>query len=87
MALAQIDRGLKSFESAYAQRLLRWQDATIARIVRRVRAEGAIVLKSGLGIHGSVPELRNELLNLRERIANFGRGQLNDELGRQEDRT
>lgn len=83
MALAQIDSGLTAFEASYAERLHRWQDATIARITRKIRVESEDVLRSGLGLFGSTPELRSELLNIRTRIANFGRGQLNEELKRQ----
>lgn len=74
-------------EAAYARTLYQWQDRTIERIRQKVQAEGTRVLQGGLGLFGSLNELRNELLNLRTRIANFGRGQLHDELARQGGRT
>ena len=83
LALAQIDSGLTSLEAAYAETLHRWQDSTIQRIAAKVRVEGASVLQSGLPVYGSIPELRNALLTIRVRIANFGRGQVTEEIKRQ----
>lgn len=88
MALAQIDNGLKSLEAAYAERLHRWQEMTAARIAERVRLDSVNNTPSNiigsLGIGASIAELTNDLVNLRTRIANFGRGQVNEELKRQE---
>lgn len=36
-----------------------------------------------LGLGSSIAELTNDLINIRTRIANFGRGQVNEELRRQ----
>jgi len=41
------------------------------------------MLDHGIGVASSLPELRNDLLNIRTRIANFGRGQVTAELTRQ----
>jgi len=53
----------------------------IAQVAKTTPPE--ILLKAGLGINGSLRELSNDLLNIRTRIANFGRGQLNEEIRRQ----
>ena len=84
MALAQIDNGLTSLEAAYAERLHRWQEMAIQRIAEVARKTAPEILATaGLGIRGSLGELSNDLINLRNRIANFGRGQVNEELKRQ----
>ena len=84
MALAQIDNGLTSLEAAYAERLHRWQEMAIQRIATAARGTAPeILITRGFGIRGSLGELSNDLINLRTRIANFGRGQLNQELKRQ----
>lgn len=85
MALAQVDAGLKSFEAAYAERLHRWQEMARDKIRRRVQFDGArAVLDNGTGLGSSIMELGNDLINIRTRIMNFGRGQVNEELKRQE---
>lgn len=84
MALAQIDSGLTSLEASYAERLHRWQAMAIEKIAQVAKTTPPeILLKAGLGINGSLRELSNDLLNIRTRIANFGRGQLNEEIRRQ----
>ncbi len=56
----------------------------IKRIAANVKSIPVdVLLQRGLGVAGSNGELTNDLLNLRTRIANFGRGQLNEELKRQ----
>jgi hypothetical protein len=57
---------------------------TIEKIAGRVRVDGAAkVIEGGVRISGSLLALRSDLLNIRERIANFGRGQVNEEMKRQ----
>ena len=60
MALAQVDNGLKASEGAYAERMHRWQNAAIVHIAKRLVIEGDGVLRSGLNLFGSVPELRSD---------------------------
>ena len=57
----------------------------IEKVAARVRLDGATrVLHNGLGLRGeALMILSNDLYNLRHRIANFGRGQVNEELKRQ----
>ena len=83
MALAQIDTGLTSLEAAYAERLHRWQEMAIQNIRKQIQTSTSEdALTTGIKV-GAVSELSNDLINLRTRIANFGRGQLNQELQRQ----
>ena len=83
MALAQIDRSLESETSGYSASILRWQDMKIDQIRERLLTEGPEgILSGGLNL-GALGELRNDLVNRRSRIANFGRGQVNQELKRQ----
>lgn len=82
--MAQIDSGLKSREADYAERIYRWQEDAIQRIAERLRLDGPErALERGVGIGPGLAPLANDLFNLRTRIANFGRGQLNEELKRQ----
>lgn len=74
---------MRSKEAAYAERLHRWQQTAIEKIHRAVALDGSRVLTSGLNLYGAIPELRNDLLNIRSGISNFGRGQVNEELKRQ----
>ncbi len=62
----------------------RWQNSAIEKIGNRVRIEEGKLLEAGLGLDGSLAGVSNDLLNLRNRAANFGRGQVNSELIRQE---
>ena len=56
----------------------------IEKIGQRLRITPAqAVVDHGLGLHSSMAELSNDLLNIRTRIANFGRGQVTEELKRQ----
>lgn len=57
----------------------------IDKIGDRIRIDsGASLIRDGsVGLAGSLPPLLSDLLNIRERIANFGRGQVNEELKRQ----
>ena len=81
MALAAVDSGLRSLEQSYAERLFRWQQMAIERIEETVKTSSAsLILATGLGLN--TVELSNDLLNIRTRIANFGRGQVTAELGR-----
>lgn len=56
---------------------------TIDRISQQIRVGGDRLLSSTVKAGGSLAELTNDLLNIRMRISNFGRGQLNEELKRQ----
>ena len=89
MALAQVSAGLDSAEAAYAERLHRWQEDVIARVKAAARKDdGAGIIANGLEFEGesSKKTLSNDLINLRTKTANFGRGQLNKELKRQQAR-
>lgn len=70
----------------YAAVLYRYTALAVEKI-RRLVAEGLDAREiPGLnddGFFGYGRRLRGELMNRRERIANFGRGQVNEELKRQ----
>lgn len=71
-------------EAAYAERLHRWQQMAIEKIAQKLQiAPAQAVIDHGLGLNGSLAELSNDLMNIRTRIANFGRGQVTEELKRQ----
>ena len=88
MDLAEIDDGLKSHEFGYSSRIFKWQDMAITRLADQIRLDSIsgtpenAVERAALG--RSIMELSNDLFNRRTRIANFGRGQLNKELKKQE---
>jgi hypothetical protein len=70
----------------YAATIHRYQALAIDRIRKMVAAGLDARELQGLnedGFFGFGRRLRAELLNRRERIANFGRGQVTDELKRQ----
>ena len=84
MALAQVSAGLDSHEAAYAERLHRWQEEVTARIKKSIlNDDGDEIIANGVGLDSLKSKLSNDLVNLRTRTANFGRGQLNQELKRQ----
>lgn len=59
----------------------------IDEIRERLTAEGPEgILAGGLNLD-RIGELKNDLVNRRGRIANFGRGQVNQELKRQQRRS
>lgn len=74
--------GLNQQQAAYSERLFRWQSGEIGRIEKLVREVPArLIVSAGLQ-RPSLAPLANDLLNIRERTANFGRGQVTAELGR-----
>lgn len=84
MALAQIDSGLKSYENGYAASIHRATNEYIGMVADRLRFDsGVSILQSGQAPPMRVGPLMNDLLNRRHEIANFGRGQVTDELKRQ----
>lgn len=86
MALERIESELLNLERLYASRLYEYQDMAIRRI-RKLVAEGAglnkIVELNQDGFFGYGKRAKSELVDLRERIADFGRGQVQDEIKRQ----
>jgi hypothetical protein len=83
VALAQVDNGLVSAEAGYAERMHDTRTRWIEKITRQVEIDdGAGILENGLDL--SDRELKNDLVNKRQRILNFGRGQVTKELKRQE---
>jgi hypothetical protein len=84
LGLAAIERGLDSYEAAYATKLFQWQDRTIEKILSSIKLDaGKKILEDGLDVKGGLAELKSDLVNIRTRIANFGRGQVTDEIKRQ----
>ena len=73
-------------ERMYAAAIHKFTALAVAKI-RRLVAAGMSAQELGAmnedGFFGFGRRLRGELVNRRERIANFGRGQVNDELKRQ----
>ena len=57
----------------------------IEKIAQRIVVDGAagIIRQGSVGLAGSLPPLMSDLLNIRTRIANFGRGQVDEEFKRQ----
>lgn len=86
MALERVESELMSLERLYAARLYEFQDMAI-RKVKRLIAEGAsekaVRDANADGFFGYNSRAKAELFNLRDRIASFGRGQVNDEIKRQ----
>lgn len=84
--MGQIDSGLRAHEGLYAERIHRWQDQAIQRVGDQIVLDSMkgdtsnSVQRAGLDQSSRV--LSNDLLNLRTKIANFGRAQLNEELKR-----
>jgi hypothetical protein len=57
---------------------------SIEKITQKLKTLPAqSVVDGGLGLSASQAELSNDLLNIRSRITNFGRGQVTEELKRQ----
>jgi len=70
----------------YAATLYKFTALAVERIAKMVASGMDARELAGLnedGFFGYGRRLRAELLNRRERIANFGRGQVNEELKRQ----
>jgi hypothetical protein len=75
---------MKALEAQYAMTIHEWKQSAIEFIAQRARLDsGASVIDKGLVSLPRLRQLRNDLMNLRGRMANFGRGQVADELKRQ----
>ena len=86
LRLGRIESELTAEEQMYAAVLHKYTALAAGKIRKMVAAGLDAREVPGMnsdGFFGYGRKLRGELLNRRERIANFGRGQVNEELKRQ----
>ncbi len=74
---------MTELENAYVARLAEWERQAIGKVRERILDSGGKVIDGGLRLAGTLPELGNDLLELRRQIADFGREEVQQELGRQ----